>query len=310
MGRLFVLAMFFHLLNSGHALAAHSIDAATKAAENDPSCTAIQPFYWEIGNASGPLGGTSVGGPDYTRDTKIPIASASKWVFSAYVLERRKGVLGPFDIKALHMETGFTNFTNCQVSSLESIGRCLNYAPAAAYVAANDGNFFYNSGHFEVWSYLNGLASLADAGLTQEYRSYLGPDLGLVFVSPLPAGGLYGSTESYASFLMSILSQRYVISSFLGDSPVCTSPAVCASASFSPVPYAWHYSLGHWVEDDPQNPFDDGSFSSPGLFGYYPWISADRQNYGIVARMDKSSGAYLKSIYCGQRIRKAFFEGE
>jgi hypothetical protein len=60
------------------------------------------------------------------------------------------------------------------------------------------------------------------------------------------------------------------------------------------------------VEDDAAG---DGSFSSPGAFGFYPWIDAARKHYGIVARYELSSDAYLHSVLCGQPIRKAFLSG-
>jgi hypothetical protein len=70
------------------------------------------------------------------------------------------------------------------------------------------------------------------------------------------------------------------------------------------VPESWHYGLGHWIEDDPAT--GDGSFSSPGAFGFYPWISADRALYGVVAR--KSIGSW-RSVLCGRAIRKAWQTG-
>jgi hypothetical protein len=68
---------------------------------------------------------------------------------------------------------------------------------------------------------------------------------------------------------------------------------------------SWHYSIGHWVEDDPK--VGDGAFSSPGAFGFYPWIDASKTYYGVVARAE-APGA-LESVYCGRLIRKAWVTG-
>jgi hypothetical protein len=82
---------------------------------------------------------------------------------------------------------------------------------------------------------------------------------------------------------------------------------------YSPSPLAWHYSYGHWVEDEPGT--GDGAFSSPGKFGFYPWIDASKTYYGIVAREDLTPGGtiqtapYYQSALCGRAIRKALLTG-
>ena len=51
----------------------------------------------------------------------------------------------------------------------------------------------------------------------------------------------------------------------------------------------------------------DGAFSSPGLFGFYPWVDASKSYYGILARV-MPAGA-LDSVGCGRIIRKAWETG-
>ena len=100
---------------------------------------------------------------------------------------------------------------------------------------------------------------------------------------------------------------------------MCTNPATCAQALNAPVPpsESYHYSIGHWVEDDPVN--GDGAFSSAGAFGFYPWIDASKSWYGIVARKDGSritdqdnpdaAGHGFDSLQCGALIRAAWMDG-
>ena len=90
----------------------------------------------------------------------------------------------------------------------------------------------------------------------------------------------------------------------LGTHPVCTNPRTCANAENAPSPpgESWHYSIGHWVEDDPD--VGDGAFSSPGAFGFYPWIDRTKTSYGVLAR-SAANGA-IASVYCGRLIRKAW----
>jgi hypothetical protein len=291
------------------APAAPSVEAARRVANNDPVCREVQPFYWEIGTAQGPAGGGQSGGNKYDRKTSIRLASGSKWIFSAVVLEYRMGRLTPDDFLALQMKTGFTNFEGRDLlcKRLETVSMCMNRLPHNQLNQNRVGVFSYGPGNFQHWSDKNGLGQLRLPGLNLAYQKFLGRDFGMAFWLPEPAMGLQGSVASYASFLMNVLSGRLQLSKFLGRFPVCTQRQSCPSeAVSSPVPYAWHYSLGHWIEDDPRNPYDDKALSSPGAFGFYPWISADRRFYGIVAREDWSKDAYMKSVSCGQRMRKAF----
>ncbi|MBD3801379.1 MAG: hypothetical protein IE886_08095 [Campylobacterales bacterium] len=108
----------------------------------------------------------------------------------------------------------------------------------------------------------------------------------------------------YAQFLQKIINGQLLMHDYLGYKPVCTLPRVCPTAISSPAKEAWHYSLNHWVEDDPQT--GDGSFSSPGLLGFYPWISADKTTYGIVAREKLGMKSYWQSVECGRTIRRAY----
>ena len=122
------------------------------------------------------------------------------------------------------------------------------------------------------------------------------------------------SAASYALFLRKVLNNSFQMKTNLGANSVCTNPSTCVAANYSPVPAteSWHYSLGHWVEDDPVQ--GDGSFSSPGLYGFYPWINASKNLYGVIARYDIANAgntpaantAYWRSVACGRLIRKAY----
>ena len=99
------------------------------------------------------------------------------------------------------------------------------------------------------------------------------------------------------------------MSTKLGTSAVCTNPATCADALFTPIPSteSWHYSIGHWVEDDPA--VGDGAFSSAGAFGFYPWIDSTKTWYGVLARVLPAQEEGYASAQCGRLIRKAWVTG-
>jgi hypothetical protein len=291
-----------------------AVEAAMSAAESSTECKNIAPFYWEIGDGAGPLASGSVGGV-YTAATELPIASASKLLWGAYVVERFKTDVAAIDLARMTMMSGYTNMKpgrgQCTLSP--SVGACLNEGNNGQHNNADDGYFQYNSGHFQDYAVELGLGSKTRQGLAAEYSSKLGTDLGIKFASPLIAGGVVMTAGGYARFLRKIIDGSLALNLVLGQNAVCTLKSACPKAHFSPVPEAWHYSYGHWVEDDPAT--GDGSFSSPGLFGFYPWISATKKIYGIVARADirglkagsPADTAYWKSVLCGREIRRAFF---
>jgi hypothetical protein len=287
---------------------AQRISAATTTAQTTSSCTAIQPFYWEIGNSTAALASGSVGGMTYTATTSMNIASASKWLYGAYVVEKKAGILDSDDIKYLNFQSGYTSFTICLPGN--TVEECANLASNGVYTPADDGIFSYGGGHMQQHAVLMNLGALDKAGLATEMRNVLGNDIGMTYSQPQLAGGVVSTATDYAIFLRKLLAGSLQIAAQLGSHPVCTNPLTCPTAKNTPVPTdeSWHYSLGHWVEDDPQ--VGDGAFSSAGAFGFYPWIDAHKSIYGIVAREDQQgSAAGVASVFCGRLIRKAWFSG-
>ncbi|MCG3189721.1 MAG: hypothetical protein LKCHEGNO_02218 [Burkholderiaceae bacterium] len=298
------------------------VAAATATAEsgNNP-CAPIQPFYWEVGDQNGRLASGSVpsnnGSPLYTGVSLMSIASASKWLYGAYVVQARQGQLTDDDIKYLTFRSGYTSFSRCLPS--QTVLGCVNYQRNGAYDPATDGLFSYGGGHMEKHASLIGLGAMNNAALADEMRDKLGSDIALAYSQPQLAGGVVTSADAYAVFLRKVLAGGLSMKAALGTHAVCTNPATCAQARNTPVPSSesYHYSIGHWVEDDPLN--GDGAFSSAGAFGFYPWIDASKTWYGIVAREDKggindpdnpdSAGHGFDSARCGQLIRAAWIDG-
>lgn len=283
--------------------------AAATAQSSSNACAAIRPFYWEIGNrsarqAAGSIAGASAG---ISAGTPLAIASASKWLYGSYVAQRRAGVLSDSDRKYLSMRAGYVSFGSCGAG--QTIDQCEASGSNGTYTAGMDGRFYYGGGHMEKHASLLGLGALNSSTLAAELRSQLGSDLPLTYSQPQLAGGVVTSPDAYARVLRRMLDGSLHIGALLGSGAVCTNAKTCGpqSAVYAPVPLdtSWHYSVGHWVEDDPKT--GDGAFSSPGAFGFYPWIDAGKTTYGIVARV-APNGAW-PSVRCGQLIRKAWFSG-
>ncbi len=289
--------------------------AAKTTAETGKVCRPARPFYWEIGDAGKTLASGRVGVRAPQADTLLPVASASKWIYAAYVAELRAGKLTEEDIEFLTMRSGYTRFKRCLSS--DTVNTCLGTLTNGKQDAATKGKFFYSGGHMQKHAGLIGLGDLDNHMLAAQMRKVLGTSAPVSYNQPQLAGGAVSSATAYADFLRKLLGGKLALSSMLGSHAVCTNPATCEMALSTPTSARtnWHYSLGHWVEDDPQT--GDGAFSSPGLFGFYPWIDASRSYYGIIARSSllgallRGEGVKpaLESAECGRQIRKAWDTG-
>ncbi|MDP3501673.1 MAG: hypothetical protein Q8S33_15150 [Myxococcales bacterium] len=279
--------------------------AARQTALSNPLCTAIEPFYWEIGDADGGLV-SGARGTMFGADTEVPIASASKWVFGAYVVERLKADLTQLDVNALTMRAGYSSFTSC--AGTTTVATCHLSGMNGVLTPANVGRFDYGGGHFQKYGVDLGIGAMTNAMLETEFQRVLGAELTLGFNSPQLAGGMNGTAAGYARLLRKILSGSLEIKAHLGENAACTlrGPS-CPTALGSPGGEAMHYSYGHWVEDAPG--VGDEAFSSAGAFGFYPWIDATKTLYGVVSRREISGGAGMDSLECGRQLRKAFVTG-
>jgi len=295
---------------------ASRVAAATATAQGSSNaCAPVRPFYWEIGDRGQKLAGGSVDSAvsvtTYEAGTPMSIASASKWIYAAYVAERRGGTLTAEDIQFLNFRSGYDNMSFGGCDTRDTVASCVARNSNGVRTPADVDRFYYNGGHMQKHASLPtpgmGLGALDNAGLAAEVRRVLGTEINLLYTQPQLAGGITTTARDYATFLRKLLAGQLKMSTWLGTSAVCTNPTLCTSAVYAPLPasLSWHYSVGHWIEDDPQA---DGAFSSPGAFGFYPWIDATRSYYGVLARVD-FGGAVTDSIGCGALIRRAWMTG-
>lgn len=281
--------------------------AAQLTAAQNTYCTSLGDFFWQIGDASGPVGAGAVGS-SVGAGTVMPVASASKLLFSTYVIEKLGGRLSPRIIKGLNFTSGFgmrrSDAPECRPG--QTVRECFDLY--SRYDLYRDGVFSYGPGHMlEISVRFLGLGPLRIDSLSDEVGSYLG-NPALFFGLPSPAAGIVTTPAQYGALLQDIVAGKLLMHSFLGTNQVCTNPDVCPfGAAYTPIPRgeSWNYSLGHWVESDPIK--GDGAFSSPGLFGFYPWIDSTKTFWGVLARVDrKDPWAFFKSAQCGRLIRKAW----
>jgi len=295
---------------------ADRVPAATQTAQGNAACGSEalpEGFYWEIGDREGMLASGSVTGSNTpTASQVIAVASASKWVYSTYVLEA-VGSLRESDIPFLNFTSGMVfplsvGAKEAVCGATETVGEC---AADVVEQESSVGKFHYSAGHFQFHATnAMGLGDLGGAALTSEISSVLG-DLDFTYLQTNLAGALNTSARAYAEFLRRLLRGEYVMADHLGDDKVCASSACASGAVLSPAPpnEAWNYSLGHWVEDDPT--LGDHAFSSAGALGFYPWIDSSKTWYGVVARRAAAPGGNqgVVSLRCGRLIRQAWVTG-
>jgi hypothetical protein len=297
--------------------------AAAEATAAGKSCVAAGSFYWEVGDQSGAAAGGSRGWFVPAASTLIPVASGSKLLFAAYVVQYRGGAanLSPAEVGYLRMQQGYTKGPCVRGLNVLS---CFDQLGGSTQTAADIGKFYYSGGQMQALASLGldqVLRSDTDTELAGAISSGLGlPANTLSYIAPSVSGQAAMSASAYGAFLRRILSGDLLMSQALGADPVCTSTAtdsagapVCPSAVSAPAApdnQVWQYSLGHWVEKDPLTGAGDGAYNSIGEFGFYPWIDATRTYYGIVARAWALSPlAYQNAVLCGQAIRKALING-
>ena len=211
------------LLVCWSAAHAQSIDdraaAAGWTAQHEPLCSTLNSsspmtsFYWEIGD----------GNPDDTRSGSVGpgapvnsdsmnIASASKWLYAAYVAEKFGGVLSAYDIRFLTMSSGYVGMGPDQCNPTtstgpETVNQCLAHGTNSDYTPARDGYWIYNSGHFENHAVYAGIGSSGNViDLGSDNETALATEMTttlhhvFLFSQPLLAGGVVTTPARYAAF--------------------------------------------------------------------------------------------------------------
>lgn len=317
--------------------------AAAATVQSNPYCTALTSFYWEVGDQNGKLTG-GAGGNNWNPDQKtdsyaIEIASASKWVFGAYALEKlnvsTSNPLTTAQTRLLNYTSGYDNMgSGGGCGSVHTIDACLNTGNNHTRRWGHVDKFSYDNGHLQKLASELGLGGYFDdvvsgqPKLSTEVMSYVGQGTALDYVGPIPAKSLKLSPMQYRHFLQDVLSGNLRMKLHLNpSSKVCawsgTSPeGTACDAVYSPVSSIpsefpkeyWHYAIAHWIEGSQ----GDNAYSSGGQFGFYPWIDKNAEYYGILSRQaivnssvnGVSLEPFIASALCGRKIRTAWITGQ
>jgi len=294
------------------------ITAAQQTVSTNPLCSPLtlrSGYYWEVGDGTGSkVSGTVAGTDSPTGTTEMWIFSSSKWLYASSVLQKRNGVLDANnDVPYLNFTSGYSDYGNAPI--------CLDSSTVDSCFIGHDGRqnsstigrFAYDSGHLQHHaSVIMNMGEFDGGALTSDVNAQIG-NVVAGYELPQLAAGVRATPQAYASFLRRLLRNELFMGAQLGTHKVCAqSQASGCNAAYTPDSIGgevWSYSLGHWVEDDPV--VGDRAFSSAGGGGFYPWIDAGKDYYGIVARHSTlESAAGYHSAQCGRLIRQAWLTGK
>lgn len=255
-------------------------------------------------------------------DSQLAIASATKW-YSAAIFARLidRGVLALSDHPQDHLDywtsdptdprsevtlEQLLSFTSgmadppvnasCTSDPRQTLQACARELYDGAFQFAPGTAFYYGSSHFHVAA---AMAEVATGSrwvdlVAAELAGPLGLSADTGFVAraannPLVAGGMRSTARDYATYLEAFFTGRHLPNWTTALSEDRTAQVVFEA---SPVAVAlpgsaWHYALGHWIEcnSDRFDPdcVDDRIYSSPGAFGFYPWIDRSAGYWGVLA---------------------------
>ncbi|XXF76997.1 hypothetical protein P2318_28665 [Myxococcaceae bacterium GXIMD 01537] len=302
----------------GTSLAALTVyeQAAVDTANTSADCTSLGDFYWETGNGAAKAFGFSRGST-VSAMTVLPLASASKWLYaSAYVQSKGYVNLGAAEKKRLNFTSGFLEAAESLCGDAgTTVSACYGASyKGVSYRILQDGDFFYDGGHMQRLAHedIGGRTGTGTSGVVAWLNGQLGTSLPESHGAVAVAGGFWGSAVHYRVFLQKLLTNQYAMSFRLNADAV---PAYVGGPGVKYTPWTEgqpYYGLGHWLEREVvDNAWKVTGHSSPGMFGFYPWVDAGKSQYMLLSRFrsNGSVGEALFSRNCAHKILTAYAQG-
>ena len=287
-----------------------------------------------IGNADGVVWRYSQG--NFPADSTHLVASASKWLTSATLMRLvEQGVMrlddapqdylgywtrDPADSRSRITLAQLLAFTagfdlgptdgSCVGDGNTTLDACVRelYDRGLAYEPGT--SFYYGPAHMQVAARMAEIASGQD--FVTLFRLQVADPLGLsaatAFVSPSQSnprasGGAASTADDYAEFLRALLAGEVVsdIETFRADRTAPPVVIVSRPGAAETNAIDWHYAFGAWREDPAVE-----RLSSPGAFGWYPWIDFDRGYFALIAVERLPLFGFSpaeESVQLGERVR-------
>ncbi len=250
---------------------------------------------------------------------QVAIASASKWIAGVVLLDvvargelsltsttgqvlGWTGQAGTITLRhLLSFTSGLREEAACTLNALSTLEACVASIAQQPMVAAPGTRYDYGSTHLHVAARMAEVATgrtwqqlvrerLTDPlGLPTSVRFYTYPGQSLGLANPLIAGGMRASAHDYGTLLGLIFNRGR-----LGTARVATAElfdeqarepypaAVIGSSPAQSQGWAFRYGLAVWLQcSTPAT--GCASLSSPGAFGFTPWINRSAGYYATIA---------------------------
>jgi len=277
----------------------------------------------------------------FAPDQRIAIASASKMVAGLTMLRLVEqgfltldsttgavlGWTGPQGAITLRQLLSFTSGlpreAPCTLLAGITLAECVDLISRMTPVAPPGTRFDYGSTHLHVaarmaevvtgqsWANVFGTQLKTPLGLPAEMTYYTAPRQALGTSNPLIAGGLRATMSEYARVLQlefnrGVYQGNALISAALFDAQA-TEPYPNATIGNSPFLNAginFHYGLAAWLECPPPA-VNCNVLSSPGAFGFTPWVDRDGGYYAMLAMevTESQSGIVEFSVRLAQDLK-------
>ena len=254
----------------------------------------------------------------FAADRRVAIASASKLVSGVVLfrlidqgylsLDSTTGqVLGWSGENASITLRQLLSFTSglqpshpCTLRAGIALAECVEEISAEPLVAPPGTRFDYGSTHLQVaarmaevvvgtsWSAIFTAQLRSPLSLPVEMQYYTAPLQGNGTTNPLIAGGLRATMDEYAKVLRLVydkgqwLGAPLLAAGLFDQQSVQPYPdAVIGNTPVQGTGLDWHYGLTAWLECVP-SPNACAKISSPGAFGFTPWIDRAHGYYAIL----------------------------
>jgi CubicO group peptidase (beta-lactamase class C family) len=276
----------------------------------------------------------------YTNQQRVAVASASKLVAALTIFtlidsgdlaltDTTAGVLGwEGEHGAITLDqlgaftSGLAPSPLCTYRPAITTADCLAEIEASTLSATPGTRYDYGPSHFAVaagmatartglgWNDLFQQRLAGPLGLTSDdLKFYTMPQHTSGTSNPLVAGGLTANIDEYSQFLRVVFHRGEVDSTRLFDAALTDrlfenhyTDATIGTSPMDTYGYPYHYSFGSWLECDGAVSECD-RMSSPGAYGFTPWVDREHGYYAILAMEDDETGAAGFSVGVAQALQ-------
>jgi CubicO group peptidase (beta-lactamase class C family) len=269
---------------------------------------------------------------DFAADRRIAVASASKLVAGLTIMRlvsqgflsldsttgQVLGWTGPQGAITLRQLLSFTSGMEreapCTLLPDVALADCVVQISQMPLLAAPGTRYDYGSTHLHVAARMAEVATGAswndvfDAqirtplGLGPDLAFYTAPRMALGTTNPLIAGGLRATMNEYArmlalDFQRGVHQGNRLIDDALFDAQASEPypDAVIGNSPFAAIALNFHYGLTAWLECPPPA-VNCPVISSPGAFGFTPWLDRASGYYAIIAMEESRSQSQVVSF--------------